>query len=74
MRRIHAGGSSLAGLTIRADGGDAEIDDASVWVRAEKADHGRERTYVVTATAADVAGNTSESTGECVVPHSRGGY
>lgn len=68
-----AGGSSLAELTVRADGGDAEIDGGSVWVRAEKADHGRERTYVITATAADVAGNTTESTGECVVPHSQGG-
>jgi hypothetical protein len=68
-----AGGSGLAGLTVGAEGGDVEIDGGSVSVRAEKAARGRARTYVIAATATDVAGNTTEGSGECVVPHSRGG-
>jgi hypothetical protein len=67
------GGSGLSGLTVDAAGGDAEVDSGSVWVRAEKAGRGLARTYVIGAIAIDMAGNATESSGECVVPHSQAG-
>ena len=67
------GGSGLAALTAGATGGDVTVDGGSIWVRAEKAERGRERTYALTARATDVAGNAAEATAECVVPHSQGG-
>jgi hypothetical protein len=67
------GGAGLWGLPVAAAGGDAEIDSGSVWVRAEKAGRGLARTYVIGAIAIDMAGNATESSGECVVPHAQAG-
>jgi hypothetical protein len=66
-------GSGVASVTAGATGGDVRIDGSSVSVRAEKAERGRTRTYEITATAVDRAGNTATATAECTVPHSQGG-
>ncbi|HET8949792.1 MAG TPA: hypothetical protein VFN44_04750 [Solirubrobacteraceae bacterium] len=65
--------SCLMSGAVEVTGGDAEVDGGSVWVRAEKADRGGERSYVIAASATDVAGNVTEASGGCVVPHSQGG-
>jgi len=52
------------------DEGDINILGGSVDLRAEKAARGDARTYVVTARATDLAGNSSTSSGTCIVPHS----
>ena len=67
------GGSGVATVTAGATGGDVTVDDGTIWVRAEKAERGRERTYTLTARSTDVAGNVAEETAECVVPHSQAG-
>jgi hypothetical protein len=68
-------GAGLAGLTIDARGGDGEddveVDGGSVSVRAEKGARGRSRTYTITASATDLAGNVAEASAECVVPRSQ---
>jgi len=43
-----------------------------VSLRAERAGNGNGRTYTISATATDAAGNTASATGTCVVPHDRG--
>ena len=67
------GGSGVASLTAGATGGDVAVEGGTIWVRAEKSEQGLERTYTLTARATDVAGNVTEDTAECVVPHSRAG-
>ena len=71
------GGSGLAslsaGATTEDDDGDVEVDGGAIAVRAEKSARGRARTYALSATAVDVAGNTAEAGADCVVPHSQGG-
>ncbi len=66
-------GSGVAALTAGATGGDATVDGGVIRVRAEKGERGAKRTYALTARATDVAGNATEGTAECVVPHSQGG-
>jgi hypothetical protein len=65
-------GSGVASVTASATGGDVRIDGGSIAVRAEKAERGRARTYELTATAVDRAGNTATATAGCTVPHSQG--
>jgi mannose/cellobiose epimerase-like protein (N-acyl-D-glucosamine 2-epimerase family) len=43
------------------------VVDGQVWVRAELATRGQDRTYTVTAFAVDRAGNTTSATGNCLV-------
>jgi hypothetical protein len=69
--------SGLAERKVRASsdelsGGDIEIDDGTVRVRAERNGRGDGRTYTVLATATDVAGNVTVRKGSCTVPHDRG--
>jgi hypothetical protein len=71
-------GSGLYDLSVTSssdalsDDGDIAISGGSVDLRAQKAEDGATRTYQVTATAADVAGNLSTASGTCVVPRSQG--
>ena len=65
-------GSGVADLRVEAAPADGEPDtvrvlDGQVWVRAELAPRGRDRTYTVTATAVDRAGNETTATGACLV-------
>jgi phosphatidylserine/phosphatidylglycerophosphate/cardiolipin synthase-like enzyme len=70
-------GSGLAHLAVtahsnaRRDAGDIVIDGGSVYLRAEKADRGRTRRYVIEATALDVAGNAQSATATCRVKQPR---
>jgi hypothetical protein len=66
------GGSGVAGLDVEASPMDGEpnnvrVVDGRVWVRAELAPGGRDRTYTVTAVAVDRADNAATATGSCVV-------
>jgi hypothetical protein len=45
------------------------IDATHVRLRAERAGNGTDRTYTITATCADAAGNTTSSSTTVVVPH-----
>lgn len=71
--------SGLDGLSVSgssddlSDEDDIAIQGGSVDLRAEKASHGDARTYVVSATATDFAGNSSTGSGTCIVPHSMAG-
>ncbi len=73
------GGSGLDGLSVSgssddvSDLGDIAIQGGSVDLRAEKAARGGTRTYVVSATATDLAGNSSTGSGTCIVPRSAAG-
>ena len=49
--------------------GDVEVVDGRVRVRAVRDDEGDGRTYTVSATVTDVAGNVTTETGSCTVPH-----
>jgi hypothetical protein len=49
--------------------GDVEVVDGRVRVRAVRDDEGDGRTYTVTGTVTDVAGNASREAGSCTVPH-----
>jgi hypothetical protein len=65
-------GSGVAAVDVEAwseDGApeDVRVEDGEVWVSAELAPRGRNRTYTVTARAVDRAGNTATATGSCVV-------
>lgn len=44
----------------------------TVQLRADRLGNGPGRTYTITATAADVAGNNTSQTATCVVPHDQG--
>lgn len=48
--------------------GDIVITNGTVQLRAERAPNGKGRTYTITATAIDVAGNASTATASCFVP------
>jgi PKD repeat protein len=50
---------------------DVVIAGGLVTLRAERAGTGTGRTYTITATATDLAGNTTRRTSTCVVPHDR---
>ncbi len=50
----------------------SNLDPRDVQLRAERLGSGTGRVYTLTATAADVAGNTTTSTATCVVPHDQG--
>ena len=75
--------SGLAAVDIRASSSEAGtgsgdeaaedivISGGRVRVRAERDGNGAGRTYVVTATATDVAGNSATRTGTCTVPHDK---
>ena len=71
-------GSGLDTLRISAssdapsDAGDVAIVGGSVDLRAEKGDRGAARTYVISATATDAAGNARRASATCVVPSSLG--
>lgn len=72
--------SGLAAFDVRATSNgpaeDAEVvlgaAGASVALRAAKAPQGGRRTYTVTGTARDRAGNVGTTAATCVVPHSQG--
>lgn len=49
--------------------GDIVIQDGAIQLRAERAGKGAGRTYTITATATDRAGNVTTATARCVVPH-----
>ncbi|GAB6987671.1 hypothetical protein JCM10369A_41970 [Nocardioides pyridinolyticus] len=64
--------SGLADLDVAVSstsGGpsDVRVHGGRVWVRAELGKRGHERTYTVTATAVDRAGNMTAASGDCVV-------
>jgi len=63
-----------ASSDARDDEGDVVIDGGTVYLRAEKRRRGRTRTYVISATASDVAGNATTATATCTVPHSAAGH
>ena len=69
--------SGVAGLSLSAssnatrDHGDIVIQDGAVYLRAEKADRGGPRRYVIAATAVDVAGNAQTATATCKVERPR---
>jgi hypothetical protein len=50
---------------------DLFVSGGLVTARAERAGTGAGRTYTITATATDLAGNTTRKTSTCVVPHDR---
>ena len=56
-----------ASSNARSDAGDVVVEGGAVWLRAEKRERGRRRTYRIVATATDVAGNSSTAFGRCVV-------
>ena len=56
-----------ASSDARSDAGDVVVDGGRVWLRAERRERGRRRTYAIVATATDVAGNAATATAECVV-------
>lgn len=62
---------SLQGASNEADNQDDSIviENGEVFLRAERSGSGVGRIYSITATARDLAGNTTETTGTCVVPH-----
>ena len=70
--------SGLAGLDVAVSStsgqpSDVRVHGGRVWVRAELDERGRDRTYTVTATAEDQAGNLASASGDCVVsPPGRG--
>jgi hypothetical protein len=45
-----------------------------VQLRAERLGSGSGRTYTITATAADLAGNSTTSSATCIVPHDQSGH
>ena len=49
--------------------GDVVIVDNTIYVRAVRDDEGPGRTYTVTATATDKAGNATTDQASCLVPH-----
>ena len=51
---------------------DFVISGGAVQVRAERAGNGSGRIYTITATASDLAGNTTTQTATCKVPHDYG--
>jgi hypothetical protein len=77
------GGSGLAaavsvtGLSNEPDNGlgdgdttgDIVINGGSVQLRAERSGKGTGRTYTLTATVSDLAGNSTTATSGCAVPH-----
>jgi hypothetical protein len=50
---------------------DIVITGGAVQLRADRSGRGTGRTYTVTATASDLAGNPVTATGTCTVPHDR---
>ena len=51
---------------------DIEIDDnGTIWLRAERQGNSDGRTYVLTYSASDEAGNSTTSTATVVVPHNQ---
>jgi hypothetical protein len=64
--------SGVAEVNVEAvpeDGepGNVRVEDGRVWVRAELAPRGRDRTYTVTAVAVDRADNVATAAGTCLV-------
>ena len=53
----------------RGSAPDVAISGNVVQVRSERAESSGGRIYAITATATDLAGNTSTGTAMCVVPH-----
>ncbi len=51
---------------------DFVINDASVQLRAERSGAGDGRVYTITASATDLAGNSTMATATCDVPHDQG--
>jgi hypothetical protein len=69
-----AGGSLLVSVTSNEplEPGDVQITNGVVQVRADRLGTGNGRVYTVAARAMDVAGNTANATGTCIVPHDQG--
>ncbi|WP_165954225.1 alpha/beta hydrolase [Seongchinamella unica] len=69
--------SGVAELVVEGVSNDAAaedavvIEDGNVLVRAERSGKGDGRTYTITALARDLAGNQTEASGTCIVPHDR---
>ncbi len=57
-----AGDTAIAGMGL---------DPRRISLRADRLGEGTGRTYTVTATATDAAGNTASASATCVVPHSQ---
>jgi hypothetical protein len=51
----------------------AIVDAKHVWLRAERSGQGKGRTYTITATCTDGAGNTATGSTAVVVPHDQHG-
>jgi Tannase and feruloyl esterase len=54
------------------DASDIVIAGGTVRVRAQRLGNGTGRTYVITATASDLAGNSASATATCTVPRDQG--
>lgn len=52
-------------VSASGDADDVVIDGPAVWLRARKDPHGESRSYAITATATDVAGNATTETATC---------
>jgi hypothetical protein len=67
--------SGVSTLTVTATSnqpdapGDIVINGGTVFLRAEHDPSGEDRIYTITATASDVAGNTTIAIATCTVPH-----
>lgn len=48
---------------------DVKIDGGAVYVRASRLRNGNSRIYRITASASDLAGNTTTAASACIVPH-----
>jgi len=62
----------LANARSEDGGGAVEVSGGAIWLQAAKAPRGRARSYVLSAQAADAAGNTATGSVACLVPHSQG--
>lgn len=77
---VARGSLAVYGSSSEAQGGngaatrstDIVITDGVVQVRADRDGKGGGRTYTVTASASDLAGNVVNASGSCFVPHDQG--
>jgi pimeloyl-ACP methyl ester carboxylesterase len=53
----------------KGDAQDVLVDGGQVWLRADRAGAGVGRTYTITASVSDLAGNNTTRTSTCSVPH-----
>jgi hypothetical protein len=58
-----------SGTSAKDEPGDIVINGGTVFLRVERAPSGEDRIYTITATASDLAGNSTIATATCTVPH-----